>query len=58
MAKPKSRSGQLVKSTPVPYPWVEPVYPEIARQTLTEGIVILEATTDIYGRVKSVRVLG
>jgi periplasmic protein TonB len=36
---------------------VEPVYPEIARQIHRDGIVILEATTDIYGRVTSVRVL-
>lgn len=36
---------------------VEPVYPEIARQVRKEGTVILEATTDIYGRVVSVRVL-
>ncbi|MDI6844691.1 MAG: energy transducer TonB [Candidatus Saccharicenans sp.] len=36
---------------------VEPVYPEIARQIRKEGIVILEAATDIFGRVQSVRVL-
>ncbi|MCX8160181.1 MAG: energy transducer TonB [Candidatus Saccharicenans sp.] len=36
---------------------IDPVYPEIARQARKEGIVILEATTDIYGRVVSIRVL-
>ncbi|MGB4704580.1 MAG: TonB family protein [Candidatus Saccharicenans sp.] len=36
---------------------VDPVYPEIARQIRKEGIVIIEATTDIFGRVQSVRVL-
>jgi protein TonB len=36
---------------------VEPAYPELARQVRKEGVVILEATTDIYGRVVAVRVL-
>lgn len=36
---------------------LEPDYPEIARLARVEGIVILEATTDIYGRVTEVRVL-
>ena len=36
---------------------IEPVYPEIARQARVEGVVILEATTDVYGRVTGVRVL-
>jgi len=36
---------------------VEPAYPELARLSRSEGIVILEATTDVYGRVVAVRVL-
>jgi periplasmic protein TonB len=34
-----------------------PDYPEIARQARVEGIVIIEAETDIYGRVRNARIL-
>jgi TonB family protein len=36
---------------------VDPVYPEAAKKAEIEGTVILEATTDIYGRVVSARIL-
>jgi TonB family protein len=36
---------------------VDPVYPEAARKLGVEGVVILQARTDIYGRVKDVMVL-
>ena len=36
---------------------VDPVYPEIARQARVEGVVIIEATTDIYGRVQAYKIL-
>ena len=36
---------------------VEPVYPEIARQAKVEGIVIVQARTDIQGRVKDAMIL-
>lgn len=36
---------------------IEPDYPAIAREARIEGIVILEATTDVFGRVTGVRVL-
>ncbi len=36
---------------------VDPLYPEIARQARVEGIVLIEATTDIHGRVQSCTVL-
>jgi len=36
---------------------VDPLYPDIARQARVEGTVIIEAITDIYGRVAQVKVL-
>lgn len=36
---------------------VNPVYPETARKSGVEGVVILEATTDTYGRVANVKIL-
>lgn len=36
---------------------VEPVYPESALKKKIEGIVILEVSTDIYGRVQDINVL-
>jgi TonB family protein len=36
---------------------VEPIYPEAARAAGIKGTVILEVTTDIYGRVKNIKVL-
>jgi protein TonB len=46
----ESRAPKLVRR-------VEPDYPEIARQARVEGVIVLEATTDVYGRVTAVRVL-
>jgi TonB family protein len=36
---------------------VRPRYPEIARQARVDGIVILEAATDVFGRVSSLKIL-
>lgn len=36
---------------------VSPVYPQLARLARVEGVVVVEATTDIYGRVAEVKVV-
>ena len=36
---------------------VSPVYPELARLARVEGVVVVEAMTDIYGRVAEVKVV-
>ena len=36
---------------------IKPVYPELARKAVIEGVVILEATTDVYGRVVDTKIL-
>ena len=36
---------------------IDPIYPEIARQSKVEGVVILEATTDKFGRVQETKIL-
>jgi len=37
---------------------VEPIYPKEARNAHIEGTVIVEATTDIYGRVQKAKILS
>ncbi|MCJ7682470.1 MAG: TonB family protein, partial [Candidatus Aminicenantes bacterium] len=52
---PVRATGQI--SPPRLLKKVEPLYPEEARKGRIKGVVILELTTDIYGRVQKVRVL-
>jgi TonB family protein len=54
--KPAARAVGDIKS-PKLIKKVEPVYPAKAKKDGIEGVVILEATTDIYGRVVDTRVL-
>ena len=37
---------------------VKPIYPQIALTARIQGVVIIEAMTDIYGRVRSARVIS
>ena len=53
--EPIRTEGDIIQSKLIEK--VEPVYPEIARQAGVEGVVICEATTDVYGRVMRVKVL-
>jgi TonB family protein len=55
-SKPPVRAENDIKP-PKQLKIVRPVYPEEAKKAGIEGVVILEATTDIYGRVKRVKVL-
>jgi TonB family protein len=50
------KTGEKVKP-PKLIKQVNPVYPEEARKAGVEGVIIMEATTDTYGRVASVKVL-
>jgi TonB family protein len=52
---PVRLEGQYIP--PKPIIKIKPEYPLRARQARVEGVVILEATTDEYGRVKHVKVL-
>jgi len=36
---------------------VDPIYPKVAKEARIEGVVIIEATTGIYGRVQNVKIL-
>jgi TonB family protein len=55
-AKPAARATGEIKP-PKLIKKVEPAYPEEAKEAGIEGTVIVEATTDIYGRVVETKVL-
>jgi len=46
----RARAPKLLKEVP-------PVYPMAARRAHIEGVVVIEAVTDVYGRVKKARVV-
>lgn len=52
----KRAGGEKVKP-PKPVKQVQPVYPKEAAKAGVEGVVILEATTDTFGRIADVKVL-
>lgn len=59
---PPAKDGEPLKLTgdvkgPKLVTQVDPIYPNAARKALVEGSVILEATTDIYGRVRDIKIL-
>jgi len=37
---------------------VEPIYPELALRVRVQGVVVIEARTDAYGRVRDTRVIS
>ena len=37
---------------------VKPIYPQVALTARIQGVVIIEAMTDIYGRVRQARVIS
>ena len=53
--KPVKAVGDII--SPKVIKKVKPVYPESAREAGIEGVVILEATTDEYGRVVDTKIL-
>ena len=53
--KPVRATGEI--KPPKIVTMVEPIYPEEARKQGIEGVVILEATADVEGKVQAVKVL-
>ena len=55
-SKPPVRAENDIKPPKV-IKLVQPEYPDKAKEAGIQGVVIMEATTDIYGRVKRVKIL-